>query len=249
MLNSVNKILLSRYPNELANKIVELYSAILFENRRKSWKNCISNIGQFNEVCYRLIEFELTGVYIPFNQQLPKFTNQTLIKWENIGNKPEIYRVIMPRILYGMYSLRSKRGAIHVSNIDPNEMDTSIMLSQVKWFLAEIIRNITNVSFNETSEIIKNIINKENEIIWEVNGVLRILDTKLKTEQKILSLLYSKDKQTFKELFNNTEYKNSTNFKLILKKMHNKKLIEYAVDKIFISPKGILEVEKYLNKF
>lgn len=248
MLNKVKTILETKYPNELSEKFVKLYSDMLLDFRKKDWKNCISNIGQLNEAFYRIIEYELTGNYIALSSQLPKFQSAILDRWENVHNKPEIFRVIMPRILFGMYCLRNKRGAIHLSNIDPNEIDATVLMQQTKWLLAEIIRINSNLSFDETIELIKQIICKEIDIVWDTGKNIRILKNDLTTLQKVICLLYYKDKQSDKELFENTEYKNFSLFKnKILKNLHQKRLIEYAHHECRISPLGILDAEKLFN--
>lgn len=248
MLNKVKEILGNKYPIEISEKIIKIYSDTLLEFRKKNWKNCSSCIGQLNEAFYRILEYELTGNYIDLNTKLPVFQNSTLNNWENIPNKPESLRIIMPRILFGMYCLRNKRGAVHLSSIDPNEIDATILMQQAKWFLAEIVRINSSLSFSETVELIKQIICKEVDIIWDAGNNIRILKTDLTTAQKVLCLLYYKDKQSDKELFSNTEYKNFSLFKnRILKDLHQKRFIEYDNQECKISPLGIKEAELIFN--
>ncbi|MGN0014194.1 MAG: hypothetical protein ACI37T_02110 [Candidatus Gastranaerophilaceae bacterium] len=245
MLNKVRIILESKYPKELSEKIVKLYSDTLLDFRKKNWKNCISNIGQLNEAFFRVLEYELTGNYIDLKTQLPKFQSGILNHWENVSNKPENLKVIMPRILFGMYCLRNKRGAIHLSSIDPNEIDATVLIQQAKWFLAEIIRINSPLSFDETIKLIKQIICKEIDIIWDTGGKIRILKNDLNTTQKVICLLYYKDGQSENELYENTEYKNFSLFRnRILKSLHQRRFIEYNNKVCKISPLGIIEAEK-----
>ncbi len=248
MLNKVETILKTKYPDELSKRIVKIYSDTLFDFRKKDWKNCISNIGQLNEAFFRLIEYEVSGNYIDLNTQLPQFQNNILSRWENTPNKPEIFRIIMPRILFSMYCLRNKRGAIHLSGISPNEIDATLLIHQSKWFLAEIVRLVSKFSFDETSNLIKQIICKEIDIVWDTGENIRILKNNLTASQKVLCLLYYKDNQTDEELFKNTEYKNFSLFKnRVLRDLHQKRLVEYANQNCKISPLGINEAESIFN--
>ena len=248
MLNKVETILKTKYPDELSKRIVKIYSDTLFDFRKKDWKNCISNIGQLNEAFFRVIEYEVSGNYIDLNTQLPQFQNNILSRWENTPNKPEIFRIIMPRILFSMYCLRNKRGAIHLSGISPNEIDATLLIHQSKWFLAEIVRLVSKLSFDETSNLIKQIICKEIDIVWDTGENIRILKNNLTTSQKVLCLLYYKDNQTDEELFKNTEYKNFSLFKnRVLRDLHQKRLVEYANQNCKISPLGINEAESIFN--
>ena len=249
MLSKVEAALKTKSPEELSVKIVELYLKILLEYRKKDWKNCIGTIGQFNEAIYRIIELELTGTYIPLSQQLPQFNQKILDKWENlqIANS-EMFRVVMPRILFSMYCLRNKRGAVHLSNINPNESDATMMLHQVKWFLSELIRISSNLSFDETVDLIKQITAKENEIVWNSGQKVRILKP-LPAQQQVLCLLYSLGNLEDKTLFEYIEYTNFSVFKTkILKNLHKKRLIEYENPNCILSPIGIQETEKLLSK-
>ncbi len=248
MLSRVKSILETKYPSELSEKIIKKYSDILLDFRKKDWKNCISNIGQINEAFYRVVELELSGNYIDLKTQLPQFHCSTLNKWENTANKPEVFRIVMPRILFSMYCLRNKRGAVHLSNIDPNEIDATVLVQQVKWFLAEIVRLTSNLSFDDTSELIKQIICKEIDVVWNTGKSIRILANTLTASQKVICLLYYKDIQTDEELFENTEYKNYSLFKnRILKDLHKKRFIEYSNNECRISPLGLKEAETIFN--
>ena len=221
----------------------------MLEYRKRDWKNCIATIGQFNEACFRIINLELTGNYIDLATKLPNFTNGILNNWEQYSSKDEIFRTVMPRILFSMYCLRSKRGAVHLSNIDPNEIDSTVLLYQTKWFLSELIRLISNLPFNETADLIKQIISKENELVWNTGKKLRILSPKLKAKDQILCLLYTKDKLSDKELFDCVEYTNFSLFKSrLLRDLHKKRFIEYEKPYCLLSPIGMLEAEKIFNE-
>jgi len=247
MLSRINNILSGRYQKELADKLTELYSKILLEYRKKDWKNCIGTIGQFNEACFRVINFEVTGNYIDLNTQLPKFSPKELNQWEQTPNIKETFRIIMPRILFSMYCIRNKRGGVHLSGMDPNEIDATLLLSQVKWLLAEIIQNISHLAPDETINIIRQITNKEIDLIWDTGKIQRVLDTKMPARKQVLCLLYINDK-TDEELFKSVEYTNFSVFKSkILKKLHKERLIEYDVPVCKLSPSGLIEAEKILQ--
>ena len=93
--------------------------------------------------------------------------------------------------------------------------------------------------------MIKQIICKEIDIIWDTGGKIRILKNDLNTTQKVICLLYYKDGQSENELYENTEYKNFSLFRnRILKSLHQRRFIEYNNKVCKISPLGIIEAEK-----
>ena len=119
--SDIQTVLESVYPHELAESLLINYENALREFKKGNWRYFGNEIGQFIEVSYRMIEFQLTANYTPIANKLPNFNERILIAWENYGSTyDEVYRIIIPRCLYAMYCLRNKRGMIHKNHIDPN---------------------------------------------------------------------------------------------------------------------------------
>lgn len=156
--------------------------------------------------------------------------------------------MLIPRTLYAMYCLRNKRGMIHKSSIDPNKMDATVLLGNAKWILAEFFRLASTLPFEETEAIIESIICRETSVVWDTGTSLRILDTRMSAKDKVLCLLYVKDRQSELELQTSIEYKNGSEFKKILRGLHKDKLVEYSEGKCMLSPIGILQAEVLLTK-
>lgn len=246
--SDIQTVLESVYPHELAESLLTNYENALREFKKGNWRYFGNEIGQFIEVSYRMIEFQLTANYTPIANKLPNFNERILIAWENYGSTyDEVYRIIIPRCLYAMYCLRNKRGMIHKNHIDPNKMDATILLNDTKWILAEFFRLSSTLSFEETESIMDSIMCKESLLIWDTGSVLRVLDTKMSCADKVLCLLYMRNSQTDAELRNSVEYKNPTEFKRILKKLHTKRMIEYAAPNCALSPLGIQRAEEILK--
>lgn len=247
--SDIQNILVNMFPDELVESILTSYEKALAEYKKEHWQYFGNEIGQFVEVARRIIEYQLDGKYTPLTDKLGIFTEKVLTELERHDVKiSEVYRIIIPRCLYSMYCIRNKRGMIHKSHIDPNKMDATVLLSNTKWVLAELLRQASTLSFDETEEIINSIIVKETSIIWNIGDNIRILDVKMPCKDKVLCLLYTKDGMTDKELQEYVEYKNTTEFKRILRTLHKNKLIEYAVPKCYLSPTGIVKAEEIFSK-
>ena len=147
-----------------------------------------------------------------------------------------------------MYSIRNKRGMIHINEVDPNYMDATVLLNISKWILAEFVRNSKKINYDDAIEIIEELVVKENAIIWVEDGIFKVLDQKVTIEERILCILYYKNKISESELFKLSEYSNSSIFRKKLKKMHIEQKINYTKERIAISPLGINIVENKLNK-
>lgn len=247
--NIVLNILKNKYPEELATSIVQSYTATLKEYKKRNWKYAGNEIGQFIEVARRLLEFVFSSQYTPLSERLPFFNESSLHAYEQANQSiGESYRILIPRYLYAMYSIRNKRGIIHKSEIDPNAMDLTILLNSAKWVLSEMIRLSSDLSFEQTSELIESLMEKEQPLFWDVENTVRLLDVKMDSASKILCLLYYKDRQTDIELQNAIEYQNSTNFKAVLKKLHKERKIEYTNGICLLSPIGIIKAEAILSQ-
>lgn len=245
-INDIKNILINEYPEALINNVLECYLKTLAEYRKCNWKYVGTEIGQFIENCIRILEYKLNNSYTPLCQTLSNFNEKELRNLESKSGQVE-YRIIIPRLLYSSYAIRNKRGVIHTSHINPNYMDATLLINNAKWILAELVRLSSNIDFDKANELINSIISKENNIIWEINGKIRILNTKIDTQNKILCLLYYKDNQTNSFLCDMLEYKNFSRFKDILKKLHKERFIEYDNTNCILSPKGKLKAEEILK--
>lgn len=245
--SDILEMLAGCYPAELAESILSAYENAQKEYRSGKWQYVGNEIGQFIETARRMIEWQLNQEYTPLTDKLPQFTEKSLQASEaNHPNSSEIYRIVIPRCLYSMYCLRNKRGMIHKSDIDPNKMDATILLEDTKWVLAEFIRLASSFTFKETLECIESIMCKETSLIWDTGSTLRILDTKMVTKDKILCLLYLKDMQSEDELRSSIEYKNSSDFRKILRSLHKERYIEYDPEHCKLSPLGMNKAETIL---
>lgn len=247
-LKNIKNTFNSLLPEELTTELLESYNKGLNEYSKENWKYFINEMAQFNEIVYRIIEFLLTNSYTPINKKLPIFNEKILIIWENISNKEENIKIIIPRILYSMHCIRNKRGAIHKNEISPNKMDATILLYDAKWILAEMFRICSKLSIPESQKIIDSIINKEIDLLWYTNDKIRILNKKLKCSDQILILLYSTNTMSFEKLMENIEYSNKSTFKKILLKLHKDRFIEYDGVNCTISPKGSTYAEQVIRK-
>ncbi len=240
---------LQRYDEKLIEELEKIYTKILSQYKYKNWQYFGSEVGQFNEIVYRLVEKELMGKYTPLDKKIPIFNDSVLQTWEN-SNKicsDETFRVIIPRVLFSMFCLRNKRGMVHKNEISPNEMDANILLANVKWIISELIRKSQNVDFAEAQDIIANINTKDMDLIWNFDGKIKVLGN-MPTKKKVLILLYIKNKMSDDDLRQQLEYANRTLFNKILLDLHKLQLIDYSQHFCILSPIGIKEVEKIMDK-
>ena len=248
--SDIQTILSTVYPSELVESLLTSYTNALIEYKKGHWQYFGNEVGQFIEVARRIVENQLDGKYTLLTDKLSVFSEKVLVAYEShSGTISEVYRIVIPRILYAMYCLRNKRGMIHKNHITPNKMDASVLLGNAKWVLAEFFRQASTLPFEETEDAIDGIMCRETSLVWDTGSSLRILNAKMAARDKVLCLLYIKDGQTEIDLQHNIEYNNSSNFREILKSLHKEKLIEYSDEKCTISPIGLQKAEELLSSY
>ena len=244
----IKNILESSSDSKLANHILDSFKEVERNFHLKSWKTSSLDAGHFVEAVRRFLELKLFGQYTPINKPLSNFNDKCLLSYINKQGE-ESYRIHIPRLLFTIYGIRNKRGIGHISNLKPNKIDSSLILSSCKWILAELIRLNSQLKLEETEILIDEIIERNIEGIWKVGETLRILKDGLTLKDKILYLLYNEKSLTDIEIQKITEYSNLSYLKKTLKEFHKSRMLEYMENgECILSPKGSIEAEKIIEK-
>lgn len=241
-------ILETAYPLEIVEALITSYAEVESNFRLGKWKVSELDAGHFVESARRLLEHTLFGYFTPFSEKIGSFSESTLKKYEQASGD-ESFRILMPRILYSIYCIRNKRGVGHIAAISPNEMDAVYILYATKWVLAELTRKAASIAPKDAEAIVKSIVEREIEAVWDDGESFIILEPKLKLAEKILITLYKRDNIVDGELQALVAYSNRTRFREQLKKLKQDLLIDYRPDKrCKISPLGIARAESILIK-
>jgi len=244
----IRSVLKSALPEELVDALLTAYSEIEMNYVYRRWKASELDAGHFVEAVRRVIEFRLFQKYTPISKSLPSYAEQELRRYEQaVGD--ESYRVLIPRILRAIYGIRNKRGVGHLGAISPNEMDATLILYNVKWVLAEVIRLESGLDPSETQTAIDSVIEREAPLLWKSGAIVRVACKGLAAREQVLLLLYDDSPQSEADLREQCEYKNSTNFRKILKRLHADKLIFLGADsRCVLMPNGIAAAEMIVRK-
>lgn len=247
-------------PARFRDRIIATYIEIKKRSREASIRGDFDSVGlsvgKFCETVLRFLQFNLTNQCIPFNKNISNFNDECrnlILLPSTVGN--ESLRVIIPRALIFLYTIRGKRGIGHVGgDIEPNSIDMSAIVHISDWVICELVRIFHNLAIEDAQSLVDSITIKDNPIIWEIDGKKRVLLPSLKFKEKVLLLLYCgiDSSASSKEIFTWVEHSNMTNFRRdILRPLHEEKLIEYNQkdEIIHLSPLGVAKVEILLKKF
>lgn len=166
----------------------------------------------------------------------------------------ESLRVVVPRALVFIYTMRSKRGIGHIGgDVDANTIDIATMVRTADWIICELIRVYHTLSLEEAQDLVDGISVRQLPDIWEVNGKKRVLRPGLTAKQQTLFLLYHEPTSVVlaEDLYTWVEYDQLRTYRRdVLTPLHNARLIEFDKenDAVHLSPTGAHEVETKILK-
>jgi hypothetical protein len=211
--------------------------------------------GKFCEATLRFLQHEILKTFIPFGQKIPDLSVECrkLIESPKTAG-PESLRIVMPRAIVFVYTLRNKRGIGHVGgDVDANHIDAMTIARACDWMACELIRVYHQLSLEEAQDIVDSLALRNLPDVWNVAGKKRVLRNGLIFKDQVLLLCYSSQETTVfaEDLFAWVEYSNQAVFKSkVLGALHKERLVEYdrESDLVTISPTGIKEVETRILK-
>ncbi len=239
-------------PPELLNRLIEVYSKI----KQNFWlgkdEECIEKTGKFVEITTRILEYLTSGSFTPFESDLK--VSETIKKFKNLPkqNFSESIRIIIPRVLYSLYTFRSKRGGAHIKEVNPNHIDAAYVVSACDWVMAELIRLYYTDEEKEIEKIINSIVDRRVPILQEFGEDLKILDPSLSVPDKILIILYQRHPNSVStdELKKWIKTKSSTYINTALKRLDDNGFVFRKDKENTLTRKGVAYVEeKFKNKF
>jgi hypothetical protein len=134
---SIETILSTTIDAGVVANLLDTYELLLARNRAGDYQAALMQAGRFVEHTFRVIEFLRTGI-VPASI---KSISKTMREIEGDTSTNQSLRQLIPRAAYGMiYDVRSKRNAVHVNEIDPSAIDTSLAIAAAGWILAELMR-------------------------------------------------------------------------------------------------------------
>lgn len=204
--------------------------------------------GRFCEAIFRILEQITTGTFTPLGTQVNTERLINTLSQLPIGVFHDSVRLHIPRALRLVYDIRNKRDAAHLADgIDPNLQDATLVVNTIDWILAELIRLYHNVSADEASNIVNDIVEREAPIVQDFDGFLKVLNPKLQAGDFCLVLLYHRGSAgaTLEEISEWVKPTMRNNIRRTLATLTNDKdFLHFNGEKYLITRLGEIEVEK-----
>lgn len=244
---------LSNIPDGFRARVISTYLEVKRNCVEGRYEAAGLSVGKFCEVILRVLQEKLTGTYSRFGVRIQNFADEcnTLMS-APVGRGNESERVVMPRALVYMYTMRNKRGIGHVGgDVDANEIDVTTMAKTADWVVCELIRINHGLSLEEAQDLVDGLSVRYLPMIWEVAGKKRVLKLGLPAKDQALLLLYqTADRAVLVEdLCEWVEYSRLRDFqRFVVTPLHKARLVEYdkESDTVHLSPVGVSYVEEKL---
>lgn len=246
------------YAPELVQELLDSFTEVKENYYLGKHEPSELNGGKFVEACVRILQLEITGKYTPIGNKLPSVVDE-LRRFENSSKQiDDSLRLLIPRVLIGIYDIRSKRGVSHLGKINPNYADSTLIVTTASWVLAELYSIHSTIPISEAQKIVDDLVERKLALVHDLGDVKRVLDPSLTSKLQTLILLYSvyPNSLSVDELIESIEYSKPSVFKKqILGKLHKDRIIDYSIEEqtCTILPPGLKYVEDryetWVNKF
>lgn len=231
-------------PAELVNDLLEAFT----EAKRRFYRDDLrpSEIegARFSEAVFRILQWATTQKYTALGKTLPSVDAMMSTLVNTSAN--DSIRIHIPRTLRLIYDVRNKRDVAHLGDgIDPNQQDATLVVRNMEWVLAELVRIYHNVSATDAHGIIVDLVSKDVPLIQEFEGIPRVLK-RLKASDHFLVLLYWRGAQgaTYDQLETWARAPMRSNIRRTLRSLDARDLIHLKGDQYVLTHLGEDDVEK-----
>ena len=109
----------------VVRSLLRAYEKMVVEYRAGQFEECLTQAGKFVEHTLRAVEYVRTGA-APTEIRNAAETVRQIEKDRSLNDS---LRLLIPKVAYSMiYEMRSKRGAVHVKEIDPRRIDAALCI-------------------------------------------------------------------------------------------------------------------------
>jgi len=235
-------------PEELRRAVDETFVDIQKHYARREWKTAGIDSGHFTEAVRRILDHLLFGAYRPIGKSLQSFNEKLLAKYASASGD-EGLRLLIPRQLWALYALRNKRSIGHLGIEPARELDATILLYGAKWVLGELIRLTTDLQPAQAEAVLDRVISQQIIAVWREGDVVRVLNPRANAREKVLLILSFVGDYDRSDLQKVVEYKNPSDFKKVLRKLHSEGLVHFSDPKCQITPLGIEDARKINERY
>jgi hypothetical protein len=208
--------------------------------------------GRFAEAALRILQWATGGLpngndFTPLGTPLPHFDQEVQRLEDRPGRFHKSLRVRIPRVLHSIYNIRNGRDVAHLSSdVNPNLADSTLVVSNADWVLAELVRLFHGVSLVKARSRVDGIVKRSAPVVEMFGEIPKVLRTELSYPDETLLMLYTMgDEGATAEDLADWQGRNGGHARQTLKRLDERALVHYDSnkDRGVITRLGIKEVE------
>jgi len=191
--DDLGDILRAQVSNELVDELLRQHARLHQRFQAGDHEGILEAVGKYAEVAIRCDQYIVSGRCVPLAMSLPPFDQLVrAIESSPSGSAAESLRVIAPRVLHAIYTIRSKRGGGHVSGeVSPQRIDALLALHMADWFLAELARVLGQLSLEEGQALVDSLVQRQIPVVYRDKDIRLVTRPDLPLGDEILVLLYA----------------------------------------------------------
>ena len=158
-------------------------------------------------------------------------------------------RICASRIARSMYTLRNKRNIAHKGEVDPNTYDLKFLMQAAQWLVAELLRNVNNVTMEEAGRQIDRVQVPVGSVVEDF-GNRKLVLPEMSVPEEILVLLHSHYPDTVpqKVIVSSLDRRNPRSVKNVIRILWQEKKIQGDSKQGYkLTQKGFIEGSEILT--
>ena len=244
---------LGKIPSEFRRRIVGKYLELRAAFASGDYDTVGLRTGVFSETLLRFLQQQLTGTHIAFGTKIGNFAYECH-KLEALpkGTGDDSQKLILPRALLFVYTMRNKRGIGHAAgDVDANAIDSATYMRVADWCICDLVRLYHSMSLEEAQALLDAISTRQLPEVWSVAGKRRVLEPSLSYKSQVLLLLHGEEAvgAPSEDLCSWVEHPRERDFRAnVLRVLHKARLVEFdeTDQMVTLSPTGAREVEDHI---
>jgi hypothetical protein len=233
-------------PTELVTEALDAFSEAKRRYHLGDYRPQAVDGGRFSEAVGRIFQWATSGSYTPLGSST--FKMDAAIKSAESAapstTATDAMRLHIPRSVRVIYDIRNRRNTAHLRDgIDPNIQDASLVVANMGWIMAELVRHFHNVSPAEAQQLIEGLVSREVPMIQEFNGFPRLLKTLGASDHCLVILYWAGRALTKAELLAWITPSMRKNLPRTLRGLHDRHLVHFEGDSSEITRVGQRYVE------
>jgi hypothetical protein len=242
---------LSAIPPGLRDHLITEYQGIVQNFLEQRWRPTELQAGLFSEIVYTILDGHAKGTYAT-GPSKPRDMAGACRLLENNAHVPRSFQILIPRMLPALYEVRNNRNVGHTGgDVNPNHMDSVVVLSMCNWIMGELVRVYHNLSIGDAQAVVDALAEVRVPLIWTNGVVKRILDPKLSLQEHILLLAgVTVPAARATQLLSWIEYEDEKYFMRTVRNLHKKRLVEYDKNSgtVQVLPTGAAVVQTIIRE-